>query len=409
MLQRVRLRANLCSKTASVWAAPPPACVSSTGCRSAGISTVQQMAPQARKKQRDSDDCQTVPLLADAHSHPQLDPANMHRVLQLQCCHLAAMSVCHDVDWHIMAELHQLADYKVIPGFGIHPWWAHLHASSHGNNWQELLEALSQEQLQQAINILSNNDPVTNSGAYATNRKQAGSSSQNKSRNGYHNYSSRDSIDRGSSCSDSGSQQQVQHDGEQQIQNGEQQQQPKLQQEQGGHLCLGNGLRVVPLEEWEGKLRSLLQNNPHAFVGEIGIDRAAQIPGSKAKTSFNHQLELLERQVALAAEFQRPVSIHCVRGYGHLLQFFQQLAKQPSACPPKVMLHSYGGSLEEIPRFHKLKGIGERFYFSFSHVINQRTPDKLVARIAAVPSDRLLIESDQVGGCNTVVPCVVSS
>eukprot|EP00879_Flechtneria_rotunda_P018956 GHRR01019899.1.p1 GENE.GHRR01019899.1~~GHRR01019899.1.p1 ORF type:complete len:129 (+),score=21.96 GHRR01019899.1:1681-2067(+) len=114
-------------------------------------------------------------------------------------------------------------------------------------------------------------------------------------------------------------------------------------------------------------------------------------------------------EVALAAEFQRPVSIHCVRGYGHLLQFFQQLAKQPSACPPKVMLHSYGGSLEEIPRFHKLKGIGERFYFSFSHVINQRTPDKLVARIAAVPSDRLLIESDQVGGCNTVVPCVVSS
>jgi Tat protein secretion system quality control protein TatD with DNase activity len=35
-------------------------------------------------------------------------------------------------------------------------------------------------------------------------------------------------------------------------------------------------------------------------------------------------------------------------------------------------------------------------YFSFSHAINQRTPEKLRARIAAVPDDRLLIESDQV-------------
>lgn len=57
-----------------------------------------------------------------------------------------------------------LAGTKVIPGFGIHPWWSHLHASSQGATWQQLLEAPSQEQVQQAINILSNTDPVTNSG-----------------------------------------------------------------------------------------------------------------------------------------------------------------------------------------------------------------------------------------------------
>lgn len=62
------------------------------------------------------------------------------------------------------------------------------------------------------------------------------------------------------------------------------------------------------------------------------------------------------------------------------------------------MLHSYGGSVEEIPRFCKLRGIGPRFYFSFSHAINHRTPDKLRARVAAVPDDRLLLESDQVTG-----------
>jgi TatD DNase family protein len=88
--------------------------------------------------------------------------------------------------------------------------------------------------------------------------------------------------------------------------------------------------------------------------------------------------------------------MHCVRGYGHLLQLFSSLTRQPNSCPPKVMLHSYGGSVEEIPKFCKLRGIGKRFYFSFSHAINARTPEKLAARIAAVPDDRLLIESDQV-------------
>jgi hypothetical protein len=102
-------------------------------------------------------------------------------------------------------------------------------------------------------------------------------------------------------------------------------------------------------------------------------------------------------QVALAAEFKRPISLHCVKGYGHLLTYFTTLGKTPDSCPPRVMLHSYGGSVEEIPRFCKIPNIGPRFYFSFSHAINHRTPEKLRARVAAVPDDRLLLESDQVG------------
>jgi hypothetical protein len=52
---------------------------------------------------------QLMALLADAHAHPQLDPANMQRVKQLQCCHVAAMSVSYDVDWDLMLQLHQMA------------------------------------------------------------------------------------------------------------------------------------------------------------------------------------------------------------------------------------------------------------------------------------------------------------
>jgi Tat protein secretion system quality control protein TatD with DNase activity len=68
-------------------------------------------------------------------------------------------------------------------------------------------------------------------------------------------------------------------------------------------------------------------------------------------------------------------------------------------CPPRVMLHSYGGSADTLRAFLKLPTVGSRFYFSFSHVINadkeKHTPTKLLERLRAVPDDRLLLESDQ--------------
>lgn len=316
-------------------------------------------------------------LLIDAHCHPQLDPAHMPAVLNLRSSRLAAMSVCYDVDWDIMLQLHKLAGDKVIPGFGIHPWWSHLHASSQGNTWPQLLEAPSPEQLQRALEILSHADPVTNSGAYATNRPNPPDPAP---------------VDSGGSFTG------LQAGNAAAMQPSQQPSQPPKQQHQQQQrgVCLGEGLRVVPVDEWMGRLRQLLTVTPSAIVGEVGIDRSATIPGSRARTSLQHQMELLRMQVAVAAEFMRPVSVHCVKGYGHLLDFFSALDKTPDSCPPRVMLHSYGGSVEEIPRFCKLPHIGSRFYFSFSHAINHRTPEKLRARVAAVPADRLLLESDQV-------------
>ena len=68
-------------------------------------------------------------------------------------------------------------------------------------------------------------------------------------------------------------------------------------------------------------------------------------------------------------------------------------------CPPRVMLHSYGGSADMLRAFLKLPTVGGRFYFSFSHVINadkeKHAPAKLLERLRAVPDDRLLLESDR--------------
>lgn len=89
--------------------------------------------------------------------------------------------------------------------------------------------------------------------------------------------------------------------------------------------------------------------------------------------------------------------MHCVRAYGHLLEALQGLPLD--AWPPKVMLHSYGGSAEMVPTFAGLPradkdAAGGRVYFSFSAAIGAYNPSKMAALIRAVPDDRLLIETD---------------
>ena len=98
------------------------------------------------------------------------------------------------------------------------------------------------------------------------------------------------------------------------------------------------------------------------------------------------------------------MSLHCVRAYGHMLEALQSLPVE--AWPPKVMLHSYGGSAEMVPQFAALPQLdqqaddswaedaGGRVYFSFSAAIAAKTPDKTAALMRVVPDDRLLIETD---------------
>lgn len=155
------------------------------------------------------------------------------------------------------------------------------------------------------------------------------------------------------------------------------------------------------------------------------------------RVKFDHQLALCDYHLRLAAELDRPVSMHCVRAYGPLLDLLKSLTtagahdqggrhgkgptadassspqqpplrqQQPPGLPKKIMLHSYGGSPESVVQFTNLpQGLGSRIYFSFSHAINASPTSssssappsrvKLIQRIMSVPDDRLLIESDQI-------------
>jgi len=80
-------------------------------------------------------------------------------------------------------------------------------------------------------------------------------------------------------------------------------------------------------EGWEARLRALLQQHPRALVGEIGLCKCARSlrgPGAKARV-WPQQLRVFRTQLALAAELQRPTSVHCVKAHSSLVAALDDL------------------------------------------------------------------------------------
>ncbi len=144
-------------------------------------------------------------------------------------------------------------------------------------------------------------------------------------------------------------------------------------------------------EGWLERMERVLQEDREAFVGEIGLDKVATTPDT-GRTEWEAQVHVFEAQMRLAARMGRAVSVHCVQAHGAMMETVRRLAAE-QALPPRVCMHSWGGSSEMATAYCKLKDVGDRFFFSFSATINGRRP-KTVSVVAAVPPDRLLVESD---------------
>lgn len=129
---------------------------------------------------------------------------------------------------------------------------------------------------------------------------------------------------------------------------------------------------------WLDSLRRMLSEIPSA-VGEIGLDRALD------PATFAEQEAVFLAQLHLANEFQRPVSIHCRRAWGRLMELLDD--KGWPACG--FVLHSYSGSTELIAPL-----VRRGAFFSFSGAITFDHNRRGREAVAAVPLDRLLIETD---------------
>ncbi|KAJ8467756.1 hypothetical protein OPV22_030308 [Ensete ventricosum] len=140
---------------------------------------------------------------------------------------------------------------------------------------------------------------------------------------------------------------------------------------------------------WFKALREFLAETPAAAVGEIGLDK-----GAHAKNiDFREQVDVFRLQLELAKVLEKPVSVHCVRAFGDLLEIMSSTGPFPAG----VILHSYMGSAELVPGLAKLGS-----YFSFSGHLTSVKPEKAKEMLKSVPKDRILIETDAPDGLLSV-------
>jgi TatD DNase family protein len=151
-------------------------------------------------------------------------------------------------------------------------------------------------------------------------------------------------------------------------------------------------------ETWLADLELLIQKHPGCLVGEIGLCKVARwvrkYEGGK-QAALDQQRDVFVRQLRLAVQYDRPVSIHCVSLHPVLLDV---LLAQPRL-PPRIAFHSFTGTAHHVKQL-LVKIQGSELYFGFSHLVNYAMSSSDKERrqsreaVRAVPPHRILVESD---------------
>lgn len=134
-------------------------------------------------------------------------------------------------------------------------------------------------------------------------------------------------------------------------------------------------------QSWNGEsmalLRSLCAQPKVVAIGEIGLDYYwAENPPKE------RQMELFRQQVLLAKELGLPVIIHDREAHADTLALLRELH-------PAGVLHCFSGSVEMAK---EVAALG--MYLGFTGAITFKNARKAPQAAAAVPADRLLIETD---------------
>lgn len=130
--------------------------------------------------------------------------------------------------------------------------------------------------------------------------------------------------------------------------------------------------------DWLAELERFLDSAPSG-VGEIGLDR--MVTGADEPA----QEEVFRAQVELARRRGLPVTIHCLKAWGWMLEVLRDLG--PSL--PPMLIHAYSGAAELIQPLTRLGA-----YFSFAGSVLDERHLRARAALQTVPLDRLLLETD---------------
>lgn len=147
-------------------------------------------------------------------------------------------------------------------------------------------------------------------------------------------------------------------------------------------VCVSLGLHPWYVDErspdWLTRLEKLVAAYP-VGIGEIGLDNAL------AARNDGPQEEVFLAQMDLAARYERPVTVHCRKAFGRLVELISALDRRP----PHMLLHAYTGSHEMVPVFEKLG-----FHISICASITRPANRKARTACVRVSPDRLLVETD---------------
>jgi len=330
-------------------------------------------------------------LLADSHAHPQLadyspetaaqpeapsasppssaaaaaaaarEAAARQTLLRARAGRIGCMSVGAAVDWARVEALAELdaresrpCARRIVPAFGIHPWWAHLHgareAGGRGDgeggdgrggeaaSGQRLgADGEEEEEEEEEETMWSLLEAPDEAGLEAA--LQAVARAAAEGRLGLYGEGAGGDAGQG------------EEEGEEEGRGARRREGATATAAAGGpapsppHGRPFPHVAPIPRGEWEPRLRALLAKHPSAIVGEIGLDRSAVLPAgsssrggrgvgaggdegagappppasaARARCRPSHQRALLRAQLSVAAAMGRPASVHCVRAHGAL-------------------------------------------------------------------------------------------
>ena len=112
-------------------------------------------------------------------------------------------------------------------------------------------------------------------------------------------------------------------------------------------------------------------------LGECGLDKRIEIP-------LNIQVQVFEKQLALAKQYQKPVILHLVAAFQELIEIKNKL--QPVV---PIIVHGFSKNAQVAKQL-----IDNGFYLSFGKYL-LRNPE-LSEVFAGVPEDRFFLETDTI-------------
>ncbi len=133
-------------------------------------------------------------------------------------------------------------------------------------------------------------------------------------------------------------------------------------------------------ENWAA-LREAAADENFVAIGEVGLDFA------KCQIPHDVQIRTFERALSLAEELNKPLVIHCRDAYQDLMPVLRRRT-WPAGTLPGV-IHCFSGNAEQAA---ELVGMG--FFIGVDGPVTYPGAGKLREALAAVPGDRLVLETD---------------